>query len=198
MSELVLASASAVRARLLDAAGIECRIEPAEIDEAEFKHAGLAGQRTPQDCALTLAEAKAQWVSRRYPRAMVIGADQILACDGKWYDKPVDIAAARLQLQQLRGQTHLLATAACVVHGGERVWRHVSSPELTMRHFSDEFLGGYLAAEGEAVLGSVGAYRLEARGVQLFEHVSSDHFAILGLPLIELIGFLRETGTILS
>jgi septum formation protein len=119
-----------------------------------------------------------------------------LACGGKWFDKPADIGTARVHLRALRGHTHLLATAACVFRDGERVWRHVSSPELTMRHFGDEFLDGYLAVEGEMVLGSVGAYRLEARGVQLFEHISGDHFAILGLPLIELLGFLRETGAV--
>ena len=198
MKKLILASASSARARLLDAAGVEFRIEPAEIDEAEFKRTGRASRWTPQDCALALAEAKAQSVSRRYPGALIIGADQILACDGKWFDKPVGIIAARRQLQALRGRTHLLATAACVVRDGERVWHHVSSPELMMRRFSDEFLDDYLAAEGETVLGSVGGYRLEARGVQLFEHISGDHFAILGLPLIELLGFLCETGNVLS
>ncbi|HEV2098960.1 MAG TPA: nucleoside triphosphate pyrophosphatase [Stellaceae bacterium] len=198
MTPLVLASASQVRARILSAAGVEFRIEPAEIDEAEFKRAGRTGLTTAQDCALTLAEAKAQRVSRHDPEALVVGADQILECDGKWFDKPTDIIAARVQLRALRGRTHLLATAACVVHGGERVWRHVSSPQLMMRNFSDAFLDAYLAAEGEAVLGSVGAYRLEAQGVQLFEHISGDHFAILGLPLIELLKFLCESDALLS
>jgi septum formation protein len=198
MTQLILASASPVRARILSAAGVEFRIEPAEIDEAEFKYAGRASQSAAQDCALILAEAKAQRVSRRNPESLVVGADQILECDGKWFDKPTDITAARIQLQALCGRPHLLATAACVVRGGERVWRHVSSPRLTMRNFSDAFLDAYLAAEGEAVLGSVGAYRLEAKGVQLFEHISGDHFAILGLPLIELLKFLRETDALLG
>ncbi len=198
MKRLILASASQVRVRLLGAAGVEFRIEPAEIDEAEFKRNGRAGQTTPQDCALSLAEAKALRVSSRDPEALVVGADQILECGGTWFDKPTDISAAQLQLQALRGRTHLLATAACVVCGGERRWQHVSSPRLTVRNFSDEFLDAYLAAEGEAVLGSVGAYRLEAGGVQLFERISGDHFAILGLPLVELLKFLREADAVLS
>ena len=112
----------------------------------------------------------------------------------EWFDKPRDLGEAREQLLGLRGRTHVLATAVCVAQEGVPVWRATSAPELTMRHFSEEFLDDYLAAEGEALLGSVGAYRLEGRGVQLFSRIGGDYFAILGLPLIELLGFLRERG----
>ena len=193
---LILASASSSRAALLTAAGVDFRVEPAGIDETALKRVCRDQRRTPAECALALAEAKAQSVSRRHQRALIIGADQILVCDGEWFDKPADLAAARGQLQRLRGRTHFLATAVCAVRGGERVWRHVCSPELTMRAFSDAFLDSYLTAEGEPILASVGAYRLEARGAQLFERIEGDQFSILGLPLIELFGCLREFGAL--
>ena len=195
-SGLILASASSVRARLLAAAGVVFRVAPAEIDEAALKCACRAGRRVASECALSLAEAKAQWVSRREPGALVVGADQILVCEGEWFDKPADLGAARGQLQALRGRTHVLATAVCAILASERVWRLEVAPELSMRQFSDEFLDDYLAAEGAAVLGSVGAYRLEARGSQLFDSIEGDYFAILGLPLLELLRFLREFGAI--
>lgn len=193
-SRLILASASSVRARLLAAAGVVFRVEPAEVDEAAVKRASRTARRSAGDCALALADAKARWVSRCKPEALVIGADQILVCDGEWFDKPVDLDAARTQLQVLRGRTHVLASAVTAFRAGERIWQHLSAPQLTMRRFSDAFLDDYLAAEGAAALGSVGAYRLETVGVQLFDRVEGDHFAILGLPLIELLGFLREQG----
>jgi septum formation protein len=196
--QLILASASPVRAQLLAAAGVDFQIEPAEIDEIPLKRAFRAAGRSPTDGALALAEAKARSVSDRHPRALVVGADQILVCGSEWYDKPADPDAARAQLRALRGRSHLLATAVCVVCKGERLWHHSCAPKLMMRDFSDRFLEGYIAAEGDAILGSVGAYRLEARGVQLFDRIEGDHFAILGLPLIELLGFLRKYGALVS
>ena len=129
---------------------------------------------------------------------MVIGADQILVCGGEWFDKPANLAEARSQLQTLRGRIHKLVTAACVVQEQACIWQGERWTKLTMREFSDTFLDTYLAAEGTAVLGSVGAYRLEGRGIQLFAQVEGDYFAILGLPLIELLGFLRERGALPS
>jgi septum formation protein len=195
---LILASASPTRARLLAAAGLGFRAEPAEVDEEEVKRVFRAEGRTAADCALALAEAKAGWLARRGDWAPVIGADQILICGGAWFDKPVDLDSARAQLQDLRGRTHELATAVCVVQRGTMLWHTVSRPRLTMRTFSDAFLEEYLAVEGPAVLGAVGAYRLEGRGVQLFDRVEGDHFAVLGLPLLELLGFLRGRGILPS
>lgn len=188
---LILASASPVRARLLSAAGVEAQMEPAAIDEAAVKRVFRAESRAPADCALALAEAKAGRVAAQRDRALVIGADQILVCDGEWFDKPEDLGSARRQLQRLRGRTHELVTAACVVQQGTRLWHRVSRPRLRMWDFSDAFLDEYLAGEGDALLGSVGAYRLECRGAQLFDRIEGDYFAILGLPLLELLGFLR-------
>jgi septum formation protein len=194
---LVLASVSTIRAQLLAAAGVYFRIEPAELDEGLFKQAGRAEGRDAADCALALAEIKARQVAARFGRALVIGADQLLVCGEIWFDKPADLGQARTQLRALRGRTHELVTAVCAVQDGSRLWHAVSRPRLTMRHFNDAFLDDYIAAEKADILGSVGAYRLEGRGVQLFEYIEGDYFAILGLPLLELLGFLRTTGIIL-
>lgn len=189
---LILASASSSRAAMLRNAGIGFVVEAAAIDEARLKRAAIEAGNSASICALALAEAKAREVSRRHPAAVVIGADQILETGGVWFDKPRDLAEAHKQLEALRSRVHRLVTAACAVCGDEMLWHAVSVPELAMRGFSDEFLAGYVAAEGEALLGSVGAYRLEGSGVQLFSRISGDHFAVLGLPLIELLDFLRK------
>lgn len=191
---LILASASAVRSHLLRSAGLEFAVEPAAVDEAAVKRGCRAEDRSAADCALALAEAKAQAVSLRHPRALVIGADQILVCGGEWFDKPEDPLAVRRQLERLRGRPHVLETAVCAVENGARLWGALSAPRLTMHDFTDSFLDDYLAGEGEAVVGSLGGYRLEGRGVRLFARVDGDYFAVLGLPLIELLGFLHRRG----
>lgn len=193
---IVLASASTARAALLRAAGVPFAIEPAAIDESPLKREMHSAGEPAIACAMGLAVAKARHVSERQPDVLVIGADQILAVGTDWFDKPTDPAEARNQLRKLRGGTHTLATAVCVVRAGEALWQGTSVPELTMRRFSDSFLDAYIASEGESLLGSVGAYRLEGRGVQLFSRIVGDHFAILGLPLIELLEFLRERGAL--
>jgi septum formation protein len=193
---LVLASSSAARQRLLADAGLEFRIEPARIDEGSIKARFTADGRSASDCALALAEAKARQVAADHPCGLVIGADQILVCGDAWFDKPASLADARCQLQRLRGRTHKLVTAACVVREDACIWQAETSAKLTMREFSDTFLETYLVAEGTAVLGSVGAYRLEGQGIRLFAQVEGDYFAILGLPLLELLGFLRERGAL--
>jgi septum formation protein len=193
---LVLASASPARGELLRHAGIAFVVAPAAVDEVEVKAAYLAERRTAAECAAALAEAKAARVSRRHPGSLVVGADQMLVCDGAWFDKPGDLAAARAQLIALRGKRHELVSAVCVVRDGELLWHFVDRSTLTMRSFSDAFLEDYLAAAGADALGSVGAYRLEAIGVQLFARIEGGYFAILGLPLLPLLDFLRGHGVI--
>ena len=194
--ELVLASASPIRARLLEAAGLKPTIEPADLDEAALKASFKAAGRDAGDCALALAEAKAQRIASRMPGALVLGADQLLVCDGEWFDKPPDRAAARAQLVALRGKRHALPTAAVLVRNGAAIWQVLEEPALTMRPFSDAFLDDYLAAAGDAALGSVGGYQLEGRGAQLMSAIEGDHFAILGLPLLPLLEVLRDNGVL--
>jgi septum formation protein len=195
---LILASASFSRRTLLGAAGLHFEATPAHVDEAEVKRAARAEGMSAADTALTLADLKASRVSGRNPAALVIGADQILVCGGVWFDKPADRVAARVQLGELRGRSHTLATGVVCYRSGVRVWHHLAEPRLTMRRFSDAFLDAYLAAEGEAVTSTVGAYRLEGLGVHLFERVDGDHAAILGLPLLPLLDVLRQHGVLIG
>lgn len=189
---LILASASRTRLELLERAGVAVTAEPAAVDETELKVAFQAEGASAEACAEALAELKAMRISARHPTALVIGADQMLECDGVWFDKPVDRAQASASLRALRGKTHELVAAVTVLRDGASLWRYVGRARLTMRPFTDGFIDAYLDALGEAALQSVGAYQLEGLGVQLFSHVDGDHFTILGLPLMPLLDFLRQ------
>jgi septum formation protein len=193
---LVLASGSATRARLLADAGLPILVDPAAVDEEEIRASFQAEGRDAAACAAALAEAKATRVSGRHPGALVLGADQILDCGGRWLEKPRDLNAARAQLTQLRGKRHVLVTAAAVVRNGAIVWHVIDRAQLVMRAFSDAFLEDYVAAARDELLDSVGAYRLEGLGAQLFERVEGDFFTILGLPLLPLLDFLRGHGAL--
>jgi len=191
---LVLASGSRTRAAMLEQAGVSAILDKPLVDEDEVKAAGRA-EGVPADAvAEALAELKAQRITRRHPGALVVGADQMLECEGRWFDKPADRAAARAQLLDLRGRTHRLVSCAVVVRDGERMWHKIDSARLTMRNFSESFLDDYLDRVGDDVLHSVGAYQLEGLGAQLFQRVEGDFFTILGLPLLPLLGFLRVHG----
>lgn len=193
--ELVLASASPFRRKLLEAAGIAFRVAPAEVDEAEVKRR-LAGKVGPARLAEVLAALKAEAGSREHPASLVIGSDQVVALGNEVFDKPMDVDAARAQLKRLRGQTHQLVTAVALAAGGQVVWHAVESASLTMRAFSDAFLEGYIAACGSRLCQMAGAYEIEGRGIQLFERVEGDHFTIVGLPLVPLLAELRARGVI--
>lgn len=193
---VLLASESEARAAMLRAAGLEVEVQPARIDEAALKEALLAEEAAPRDIADALAELKAKRVSGRAPGRLVLGADQVLVADGALHDKPRDRAEAAKQLRALRGRTHQLLSAAVIARDGAAIWRHVGTARLAMRPFTDRFLEEYLDREGEAVCASVGAYRLEGLGAQLFARVEGDYFSILGLPLLEVLGFLRAQGVL--
>lgn len=196
--ELVLASASASRRRLLEAAGLSFRIIPPDVDEAGLKREILGKTPRPGAAALAqaLATAKAQSVSGRNPAAFVIGADQVLALDEELFDKPADLAAARAQLLRLRGRTHRLMTAVALAREGHNLWQCMEIATLTMREFSSGALERYLAAAGDRVTRSVGAYEIEGPAIQLFERIEGDYFTVLGLPLLPLLAELRARGAI--
>lgn len=195
-SDLVLGSGSAVRARLLRDAGVPFDIDPADVDEAVIKRSFRLDGLSAEACALALAEAKARHVASRHRGSLVVGADQILVVANEWLDKPVDLADLRMQLQKLQGRPHALVTAAVVIRDDDLLWRAISTPLLSMRRFTDRFLDAYIAVEGENLLGSVGGYQLEGRGAQLFNKIEGDYFAVLGLPLIELLDFLRQRSVL--
>ena len=192
-ADLILASGSAVRARLLANAGVRFRVETSGVDEDAVK-ASAGDDVPPAEIALHLAAAKARAVSEKRRGALVIGADQMLECEGKLFDKPAHMAAAAENLRQFSGRTHRLITACCLMRDGGTVWESVETARLTMRDLSDGEIGAYLSRAGEDVLGSVGCYRLEELGVQLFSDIDGDFFVILGLPLVALLARLREQG----
>jgi septum formation protein len=194
---VVLASASATRAHLLRVAGVPFEQRPAAIDEASLKEALQGEGVTPGDAAVALAELKAERVANRMPDAIVLGADQILTCADRWFDKPQSRAEARAQLSALAGKRHELATAVVAFRGGARVWHHLAVPRLWLRGCSPEFLDAYLDTVGQAAFASVGAYQIEGIGAQLFARIEGDQFAVMGLPLLELLEFLREQGVLL-
>lgn len=192
MTRLILASASKSRSDLLRDASLRFETIPADLDENIIKAKGLS----VIDTALELSIAKAQRVSQDHPGTYVIGADQMMACLGVRYDKPTSQHQAREHLTILKGQTHSLYSAVAVVKDGECLWSHMEQADLTMRNFSEAFLDHYLDQVGDDVLTTVGGYRLESLGVQLFEKIKGDYFTILGLPLLALLGYLRTQGLI--
>jgi len=196
MRDVILASTSRTRGMILTNAGVSFTAIAPGVDEDTIKASLRAEGASAAEAAEALAEVKAIRLSGRHHDALVIGADQMLVSEDRWYDKPHDRAAARRQLQELRGKSHQLVTSAVVMLGGQRVWHHVERANLTMRPFSEAFLDHYLDQAGEDILSSVGAYQLEGIGAQLFSKVEGDHFVILGLPLLPLLDFLRVHGVL--
>jgi septum formation protein len=180
---------------MLEAAGLAFETMSPRVDEEAAKASYRAAGMKPRDQADALAELKALSISRSRPE-FVIGADQMLAVEGDVLDKPKDVAEAREHLVRLRGRAHELITAAVIAREGAVIWRHVDTPKLRMRAFSDAFLDDYMAHAGQGTLTSVGAYQLEGLGAQLFERVDGDYFSVLGLPLLPLLAFLREHGIV--
>lgn len=196
-TKLILASKSASRQAVLAGAGAPFEAVGSGVDEDAAKAGLLAQGATPRQVAEALAGQKALAVSRLRPE-LVIGADQTLELDGRLYDKAETVEDARARLTALRGKPHILHSAVAAARDGAIVWRETESATLTMRDFSDRFLEDYLEAEGKAALGSVGCYRLEGPGVQLFSRIEGDYFTILGLPLAGLLDLLRREGVLRS
>ncbi len=193
---LILASGSPTRRMLLQNAGLTFETVPAQIDERAAEQPLLETGASLPDVAGALAMAKALIVSEKYPQDLVIGADQLLELDGVRLTKPVDMEAARRQLLALSGRTHELHSAVACARGGAVIWHDVHTSSLTMRRLDPGYVGRHLALVGPSVLGSVGAYQLEGPGIQLFERIEGDYFAILGIPLLPLLGLLRDQGVI--
>lgn len=194
---LILASQSSARHAMLTAAGVPFEAVAANIDEESLRDALQARAAPPRDIADALAETKALKLSRRHPQALVLGSDQLLVtAENTLLDKPGTRARAADQLRSLSGQTHQLISAAAIAQGGEIVWRKVDTARLTMRPLSDPFIETYLDAEADHIIHCVGAYRIEARGAQLFTRIQGDHFTIQGLPLLPVLDFLRLRGVL--
>lgn len=194
---IVLASTSASRRAMLAAAAVPHEALAAHVDEDAAK-AGLAGT-APRDLADALAELKALKVSQRVPGTLVLGCDSVVAIeDGTLLDKPADRAEAEAHLRRLSGKRHDLYSAAVIAENGRAVWRHVDRARLWVRPLSDQFVAEYLDAEWPAIAGCVGCYRAEGRGVQLFARIEGSHFTILGMPLLNILDYLRTRGVLTS
>jgi septum formation protein len=191
---LVLASRSTSRRAMLEAAGIPVEVCVPDLDERAIEAA--AGTLRPAAAATLLAREKAKAVARHMPERIVVGADQTLALEDRRFDKPGDPASAREQLTALAGKTHHLHSAVAVAQNGNVLFDATDTASLTLRNLSRSFLDRYLDTAGGAVLESVGAYQLERIGVHLFERIEGDHFTILGLPLLQLLVFLRKNGSL--
>ena len=190
-TNIVLASTSAIRRQVLSAAGVTFETASAGVDETSIKDSLLAEGVGPRDIADALAEAKAVKVSRKRS-GLVIGADQTLDFEGRLLDKADTVEEARARLREMRGKTHKLHCGMVVARDGLPIWREVVTTTLRMRPFSDAYLEGYLERNVPGILSSVGCYQLEGEGVQLFDRIEGDYFAILGLSLIPLLDFLRR------
>ncbi|TPK55329.1 MULTISPECIES: Maf-like protein [unclassified Mesorhizobium] len=194
--KIILASGSPFRKTMLLGAGIDVEAVAPDVDERALEAPLQGSGASPEDVALVLAEAKATEVSERRPGALVLGCDQTLSLGDEVFHKPADMEGARRHLLALSGRTHQLNSAAVLVRDGEVLWRHVGIASLTMRKLDPAFIGRHLARVGSRALSSVGAYQVEGEGIQLFEKIEGDHFAIVGLPLLPLLAELRTLGAI--
>jgi septum formation protein len=192
MPAFILASASSARRALLENAGLEFRVDPADIDERSAEKPLADAGTAPDDIAAALAMVKAEQVSRRHPGRLVVGADQTLELDGERLNKPADMEAARRQLLAMRGRAHSLHAGLAVARDGDILWSHVETASLTMREMEPAEIGQYLAEVGDQALTSVGAYQIEGRGIRLFRKIEGDFFAILGFPILPFLDFLRS------
>lgn len=193
---IILASGSDVRATLLRNAGLSFDVIVPRVDEQTMKQSLIAEGASPRDIADALAEMKALKVASKYPDALVIGCDQVLAHGRQMLSKPETPQEAIEQLTMLRGQTHQLLSAAVIYGEGKPLWRHVGLTRLFMRDMSDVYLADYVDRNWDSIRHAVGAYKLEQEGARLFSRVEGDYFNVLGIPLLELLSYLTLRGTI--
>ena len=193
---IMLASQSTIRQQILQAAGVSFEAETSLFDEVAARI--LMQRMSPKSIAQELAVGKALAVAAKHPQKLVIGADQVLEVEGNILGKPENISDARRQLQTLRGKTHQLHSAVCVCKNREIMWHTTDTAVLSMRIFSDEFLETYLLSEADQLATSVGGYKIEGKGLQLFDNIVGDYFTILGLPLLPLLAYFRQTAIIPS
>lgn len=196
--KLILASSSASRQRMLRSAGVLFEVAPAHIDEAMVKQSMKAELASAPRVAEVLAELKAVRISERFPEALVLGADQTLEIGRDILDKPHSMGDAAAQLRRLSGGAHALPTAAVFASGGAPVWRKVVAPKVSFRLLSETFIAAYLAQMGEGALSCVGACEVEGLGAQMITKIEGDFFAVLGLPLLEVLDYLRVRGAMPS
>lgn len=193
---IILASSSQIRAQMLRQAGLNFDIQVARVDEQMIKEALLADGTAPRDIADALAESKARKVSLKNHDAFVIGCDQVLDFQGKLLSKPETPEEAFQQITSMRGERHMLLSAAVIYHEGKPIWRHIGQVRLRMRKASDDYITSYVARNWESIQHSVGGYKLEEEGVRLFHSIEGDYFNVLGMPLLELLAFLTLRGVI--
>lgn len=191
---VVLASASIIRRKLLHAAGVPLEVKAANVDEEALRRSLIAEGATPIEMSTALAEFKSRRVSRQYEGQLIIGCDQILEFEKTAYGKVIDMDAAKKFLLKLRAQTHILHAAAVICVNEQPIWRSLSSVEVTFRYFSDKYLDAYLKRGGASLLNSVGCYHIEGEGIRLIANLSGDIYAVYGLPMIELLGYLTDQG----
>jgi len=196
MAPLVLASGSATRRAMLERAGLTITVDSPDVDEGAVKQDCRSRGLGAGDTAMELAVAKARQIAPHHPGQIVLGADQMLECEGEWFDKPADRAAAARQIARLSGRGHTLFSAVAAIRNGDVIWRGLESAELSVRTLSADFIEFYLDRVGDAVLSSVGGYQVEGLGIQLFDAIRGEHSTILGMPLVPLLGFLRDEDVI--
>ena len=193
---LILASTSQIRKQILLQAGLNFSSEAPKLDEEKLKQA--LAPIAPHKLAARLSELKSLSLCESHPKSLILGADQTLSLNGKLFNKPANLDEARQHLETLRGQTHTLHSSLTISQNGNVIWQYSEDANLTMRQFSNQYLKNYLNYSGNEILSSVGAYKLEHSGIQLFERIEGDYFTILGLPLLPLLAFLRQQKQIMA
>jgi len=191
---IILASTSFSRKTLLENASIKFTVHPSFVDEEPIKQSFIAEKKTPQECAILLAEKKGEYIARKIPDAFVISGDQILDFEGRCFSKPKNQQQAKRHLLELQGNTHVLHTSVVVFLHGKRIWHHLSSPKVTLRSLTVNEVNDYLGQIGNDALKSPGCYQIESLGCHIIDSYTGSFYDILGLPLLPLLEFLRSNG----